>query len=194
MPAASPFVEFFMPLSTVEERELLHTRRIEAHGYARPGGLYDLEAHLVDVKTHDKTGPAGIRRAGEPVHDMSLRLTIDSDLRIVGAQACFDAFPYEGACERIEPNYGKLVGLRIAQGFSSAVRERFAGTRGCTHMTDLIGILATLAFQTMANQRARNAQLVKRPFQLDRCHALATNGEVVRRYYPRWFEPSKTEE
>jgi len=181
-----------MPLSIVEERELLHTRRIEAHGYARPGGLYDLEAHLVDVKTHDKIGPAGVRRAGEPVHDMSLRITIDSDLHIVAAEACFDAFPYQDACDQIAPDYGKLVGLRIAPGFSSAVRERFSGTRGCTHMTDLIGILATLAFQTMANQRARDAQAVSRPFQLDRCHALATSGEIVRRYYPRWFNSSKT--
>jgi hypothetical protein len=183
-----------MPLSSVEERELLHTRRIEARGYARPGGLYDLEAHLVDVKTHDKTGPAGTCRAGDPVHDMSLRITIDSALNIVATEACFDAFPYEDACDRIAPDYGKLVGLRIAPGFSAAVRERLGGTRGCTHMTDLIGILATLAFQTMANQRARDAASVSRPFQLDRCHALATNGEIVRRYYPRWFNPSKADE
>jgi hypothetical protein len=28
----------------------------------------------------------------------------------------------------------------------------------------------------------------KRPFQLDRCHALALDGPVVGRYYPRWYE------
>jgi hypothetical protein len=25
------------------------------------------------------------------------------------------------------------------------------------------------------------------PFQLDRCHALETTSETVRRYYPRWY-------
>ncbi|WP_250477860.1 MULTISPECIES: DUF2889 domain-containing protein [unclassified Caballeronia] len=180
-----------MPLSTIEERELLHTRRIEANGYARPGGLYDLEARLVDVKTHDKIGPAGTRRAGEPIHDMSLRITIDTEMHIVAAEACFDAHPYENVCDRIAPDYGKLVGLRIAPGLSAAVKERLGGTRGCTHMTDLIGVLATLAFQTMANQRARDAQNRERPFQLNRCHALATTGEVVRRYYPRWYASIK---
>ncbi len=26
-----------------------------------------------------------------------------------------------------------------------------------------------------------------RPFQLDRCHALRTDGPAVARYYPRWY-------
>ena len=26
-----------------------------------------------------------------------------------------------------------------------------------------------------------------KPFQLDRCHALETTTENVRRYYPRWY-------
>ena len=50
----------------------------------------------------------------------------------------------------------------------------------------MIGILATLAFQTMANRRAREQQDVKQPFQLNRCHALSTDGAVVAKYYPRW--------
>lgn len=179
-----------MPLSSVDERELLHTRRIEANGYARSGGLYDLEARLVDVKTYDKVGPAGTRPAGEPIHDMSLRITIDANMSIVAAETCFDAFPYQGECDSVTPDYGKLVGLRIAPGMTATVKELFGGTRGCTHMTGLIGVLATLAFQTMANQRARDQQSFKRPFQLNRCHALSTSGEVVRRYYPRWFEPA----
>lgn len=181
-----------MPLTPVPERELLHSRRIEARGYKRQGGLYDLEAHLVDVKTHDKISPAGTRPAGEPIHEMWLRLTIDIDMNIVGAEACFDAFPYAGECDRIAPDYTKLVGLRIAPGLSAAVKARFGGTHGCTHVTDLIGVLATLAFQTMGNQRARDAQAHTRPFQLNRCHALATGGEVVRQYYPRWFDPESS--
>jgi hypothetical protein len=27
----------------------------------------------------------------------------------------------------------------------------------------------------------------ERPFQLDRCHALETTTDTVRRYYPRWY-------
>ncbi|MFM0077066.1 DUF2889 domain-containing protein [Paraburkholderia sediminicola] len=178
-----------MPLTPVPNRTLLHTRTIEAKGYARDDGLYDLEAQLVDVKTHDKVGPAGTRRAGDPIHGMWLRITVDVSLTIMGAEASFDAVPYEGHCERIAPDYGRLVGLMIAPGFTSKARELLGGTRGCTHVTDLVGILGTLAFQTIANRRAREMQATVRPFQLNRCHALAATGDVVRNYYPRWFEP-----
>ena len=71
-----------MPLKPASERHLLHTRKIEANGYSRPGGLYDLEAHLVDTKTHTKESPAGNRMAGEPIHEMWLRITVDESLTI----------------------------------------------------------------------------------------------------------------
>jgi len=175
-----------MPLTPPVARQLLHTRRITAEGYQRTDGLYDLEAHLIDTKTYDRQSPAGIRAAGEPIHEMRLRITIDADMHIRGADACFDAVPYVGVCETVAPDYGKLVGLRIAPGFNAQVKAKLGGTQGCTHVTELIGVLATLAFQTMGNQKAREQQATKRPFQFDRCHALATDGPVVARYYPRW--------
>jgi hypothetical protein len=175
-----------MPLSSPSARQLLHTRRITAEGYQRTDGLYDLEAHLVDTKTFDRETPAKTRAAGQSIHDMRLRITIDAGMHIVGAEAAFDEVPYEQACETVAPDYGKLVGLRIAPGFNSQVRNLLGGRQGCTHMTDLIGVLATLAFQAVANQKAREQQATKRPFQFDRCHGLRTDGPVVARYYPRW--------
>jgi hypothetical protein len=180
-----------MPLSPAGERQLLHTRKIEANGYSRSGGLYDLEAHLIDTKTYTRESPAGNRMAGEPIHEMWLRITVDESLNITAAEAAFDAVPYAGHCGAIAPDYGRLVGLHIAPGFSGQVRTMFNGTQGCTHMSDLIGILATLAFQTMASRRAPEQENVNRPFQLDRCHALAIGGEVVARYYPRWSVQSE---
>ena len=32
----------------------------------------------------------------------------------------------------------------------------------------------------------------RKPFQLDRCHALDSGGEAVRLYYPRWRREAKT--
>ena len=59
--------------------------------------------------------------------------------------------------------------------------------RGCTHITELLGYLPTAAVQTFAGLRAREDQGPGKPFQLDRCHALETTGEAVRRYYPKWY-------
>ncbi|HEX9684589.1 MAG TPA: DUF2889 domain-containing protein, partial [Burkholderiales bacterium] len=52
-----------LPISAVE-RELTHTRRVRYEGYKRADGLWDIEAHLTDVKNHDFTLKTGVRRAG----------------------------------------------------------------------------------------------------------------------------------
>ncbi|HYC38255.1 MAG TPA: DUF2889 domain-containing protein [Usitatibacter sp.] len=166
-------------------REPLHTRRIEVRGYRREDGLFDIEGHLVDTKPYDFKLAAGVRRAGEPIHDMWLRITVDRALTIVEAAAAMDAVPYAGECDRIAPAYLRLVGLGIRPGYQQRVKELLAGTRGCTHVTELALALATAAFQTMAGQRLQPAE--QKPFQLDRCHALASDAPAVARYYPRWY-------
>ncbi|HET9652801.1 MAG TPA: DUF2889 domain-containing protein [Usitatibacter sp.] len=176
-----------MPLSEPEvTREPLHRRAIEINGYKRADGLYDIEGRLVDTKPYDFSLAAGVRRAGEPVHAMWLRITIDRTLTIVDAEAAMDAMPYTGHCNAIVPHYRKLVGLAIRPGYQRHLKDLFGDVRGCTHITELAGALATAAFQTLAGQRVQDPE--KKPFQLDRCHALAATGAVVGRYYPRWYK------
>ena len=166
-------------------REPLHRRAIEIQGFKREDALYDIEGHLVDTKPYDFKLAAGLRPAGQPIHDMWLRITVDRELVIVDAAASTDAMPYEGDCDTIGPAYRKLIGLAIRPGYNQRVKELLGGVRGCTHITELAGILATAAFQTMAGQRLQDPD--KRPFQLDRCHALAETGPAVGRYYPKWY-------
>jgi hypothetical protein len=114
-----------MPLPVPQvERELTHTRRVRYEGYKRADGLWDIEAHLVDTKNHDYRLKTGVRRAGQPIHDMWLRLTIDRSFTVLEASACTDAVPYPGGCETIAPAYRKLVGLNLLRGF----RKRAPGS------------------------------------------------------------------
>src|SRR5688500_19073355 len=126
-------------------REALHTRSSECRGYKRTDGLYDSEGHLVDTKPSAFRLAAGLRPAGEPIHDMWLRITVDRELRIVDAAAAMDRMPYAGDCDRIVPDYRKLVGLAIRPGYTQKVKELLAGVRGCTHVTELAVALATAA-------------------------------------------------
>lgn len=166
-------------------RQALHRRAIEIQGYKREDGLYDIEGHLVDSKAYDFKVAAGVRHAGEPVHDMWLRITVDRELKIVDAAAAMDAMPYVDQCDQIVPAYKLLVGLAIRPGYHQRLKELLGGVRGCTHITELAGALATAAFQTMAGQRIQPEG--QKPFQLDRCHALAVTSPVVGRYYPKWY-------
>jgi hypothetical protein len=175
-----------MPLSEPKvAREGLHRRNITIRGYKRADGLFDIEGHLHDSKDYDFKVASGARKAGEPVHSMWLRITIDKKLHIVDAEASTDAMPYAGYCDAITPDYKKLIGLVIRPGFTNRVKELFGGTKGCTHITELVGTLATAAFQTLAGQGTQTPG--NKPFPLDRCHALESTQPAVQRFYPQWY-------
>lgn len=178
-----------LPDPTVPRRRA-HTRRIELEGFVREDGLYELDAALVNVKDLDYPLASGLRRAGDPVHLMRVRLTLDGEFGIVDAFACSDAVPYPGQCDTIGPAYRRLIGLNLVRGFRRTVGEMFADVRGCTHLTELLLSLPTAAIQTFATFRRDNEEVAEKPFQLDRCHALESSAEAVRLYYPRWHRPT----
>jgi hypothetical protein len=175
-----------LPISEVE-RELTHTRRVRYEGYKRADGLWDIEAHLTDVKNHDFTLKTGVRRAGLPVHDMTVRVTIDRKFNVVHAIAVSDAVPYPGGCEAAAPEYAKLVGLNLLKKFRDGLRERLGGVQGCTHITEMLAALPTAAIQTFAGEMREDRPSGRKPFQLDQCLAMDTSGETVKKWYPEWY-------
>lgn len=176
-----------MPLPPAAPRRRLHERTARYEGFAREDGLFDIDGYLVDVKDHAHTLLSGPRAAGEPVHAMGVRLTIDRACTIHAVEARMDAFPYPAGCPRIEPSYERLVGANLLHGFRKRVIDMFGGIAGCTHLNELLAGIPTAAVQTFAGLLPREDHGDEKPFQLDRCHALATTSDVVRRYYPKWY-------
>lgn len=182
-----------MPLPVPEiEREHTHTRRVRYEGYKRGDGLWDIEAHLNDVKNHDYALKTGVRRAGQPIHDMWVRVTIDRHFNVVDALAVMDAFPYPGGCEAPASAYRKLIGLNLVRGFRQRVRELLGGVQGCTHITEMLAGLPTAAIQSFAGEVPEERDDGKKPFQLDQCMALETTGATVRTWYPRWYRKERS--
>jgi len=175
-----------MPLTPPVPRERLHTRTVVGDGYQRADGLFDLEARLVDTKARPYPLMSGVREPGEPVHDMWIRVTIDREFAIRAVDASMPSIPYPGGCDCIEGAYQKLVGANLMHGFRRVVKDRLGGVHGCSHLTELVGYLPTLAVQMFAGL-VREIEGAEKPFQLDRCHALETRSETVRRYYPKWY-------
>jgi Protein of unknown function (DUF2889) len=182
-----------MPLSAPSQREPLHTRRIECRGYRRQDGLWDIEGHLVDTKTYAwHSDYRGEVAPGVPVHEMWLRLTVDDDLVVHAAEAASDHYPFR-LCPEVTPNFADLKGLRIGPGWRRRLRELVGGTKGCTHLVELLGPLATTAYQTIfpaREKRARQTSARKRPEFLDTCYALASDGEVVKAHWPEFYTGS----
>ena len=180
-----------MPLSNPVVRKLAHTRAIECKGYERDDGLWDIEAHLIDTKTyvHSRRDGGRERQPGQPVHDMWLRLTIDLEMKVHDAEAATDDGPYPH-CGSIAPNFKALIGATIGPGWRRKTLELLGGTKGCTHLVELLGPIGTTAFQTTGRAReARNAgkALVKRPYQLNACHVYKDDSDAVRERWPQFY-------
>lgn len=180
-----------MPLSKSAPRRHIHTREIRCLGFEREDGLWDIEGTMIDTKTYnvDNQDRNGIA-AGEPVHEMRVRLTIDTDMVVHEIEVATDSGPY-GMCGDIVASYQSLKGLKVSAGWRRGVLERLGGAKGCTHHTDLLlGPIAVTAFQTMRKVRAQRAEAAgptARPVTLDTCHALASTSPVVKSRWPQFY-------
>lgn len=138
-----------MPLPRSAPRKLLHMRDIALRGYEREDGLYDIEGHLTDIKTYSlgtKERPGF--GAGEPVHNMWLRLTVTPEMEIRAVDTDMESTPYS-YCLGAGPNMQRIVGLRIGKGFIKECMARLGGGEGCTHLRELLQPISTVAFQTI---------------------------------------------
>ncbi len=180
-----------MPLSTPVERELIHHRSLNCKSYQRQDGLLDIEGHLLDVKSYDFDNfDRGKINAGEPVHEMWLRLTIDEDMFIHEAEAITDASPYF-ICPNITDNFIKLKGIQIKHGWRKHINKIVGTTLGCTHLVELLPLLGTIAFQTtylIKSKRDNWATQNKKPDLLESCHVFATDSPIVKREWPKYYD------
>ncbi|MEZ5534129.1 MAG: DUF2889 domain-containing protein [Thiolinea sp.] len=186
-----------MPLSTPSPRKLSHTRVVTCTGFEREDGLWDIEGRIVDTKAYSFSNKdrGGSIEAGEPLHDMSIRLTIDIDMKIHAAEQCTDASPYN-YCQSVEHFCRNLVGQSIGPGWTKRVKETMGAGKGCTHVTELLLPMATTAFQTLVRAKYKDVTSgagagqtgsSNPPKFINSCHALQIDGPVVKEHWPQFY-------
>ncbi len=167
-------------------REELHHRKVDLRFFRRSDALYEVEGRLVDTKTHpfrrmlaEKEPPPG-----QHLHDITVRLVLDSELQVHAAVTEMRATPFNicpGAAGTLQP----LVGLRIGVGWHKRIRELLGGAASCTHIVELLGPMATTAIQGLAPQRVATigdpGNDAQRRAWVDSCYAFAADREVVAR-------------
>ena len=150
-----------MPLSTPTARKSLHNREISCKGFHRRDGLWDIEGRLTDRKNYSfKNETRGMVNAGDPIHDMWIRVTLDDNLLIINVEAATDASPYS-ICSDITKNFERLIGITIGPGWRRLVQSRVGGVLGCTHLVELLGPIATTAYQTIFSEKAESIKSPK---------------------------------
>ena len=178
-----------MPLPPPDcAREPSHQRAITIQAYARADGLWDVEGHLADAWPRPMPCAGGTLPAGQPMHSMWLRFTVDRTATIVAVQAATDAGPYGEACASIAPDYAQLVGVQVGRGYRDTIRKLFGRTAGCTHMNELAGVMGSAVLQALWEVLTHGSE--DKPFSIDGCHALKSDGPQVAKFFPRWFRPT----
>ncbi|MBO3277406.1 DUF2889 domain-containing protein [Pseudomonas schmalbachii] len=183
-------------------RTLLHDRHVHCRGYLRDDGLIDIEGSIVDVKPVPSQTLYKTVEAGEPFHLMRMLLTVDMDFVIQDVKAFTEAAPTP-ICGNIASAYEALRGLKIGPGFKKQVSQRVGGVHGCTHLTELLGPMATTLYQTtfelmrkLENEKAArdpDYQSTRNNWVIGTCHAYHPDSEVTRKLLALGAETNRKE-
>lgn len=175
------------PIPGFSPRKSVHTRRVNCEGFEREDGLLEIEGLLVDTKPMPLQMPTRMLPADEPVHQMRVTLVLDLHRTILDVRVVTEHSPYP-VCGEIVSSYRQLVGLRIEPGFTQQVKRMFRGVQGCSHITEMLPVIASTAFQMLWADGDFDgvdpSGSAVRTSPLGGCHALRLDGEVVRTYFP----------
>jgi hypothetical protein len=183
-----------MPLPAPQARTHLHTRAVVYRGYQREDGLWDIEAEMTDTKTYPlDRSERGDMPPGTPIHGMAIRATVDDDMTIREIATSSDHTPFAECQQGVDPMQ-QMVGVTMGPGWRQASEKALGGTRGCTHLRELLFNMATAAYQTVPEYRARlrrqsgtpEAENAGPPYHVGKCIAWDFDGAVVQRHYPKF--------
>ena len=106
--------------------------------------------------------PEGLYVQDDPepleIHQMQVQWIVQlPELEIIDAGVVFETHPHP-SCPGIAAHYEKLVGLKVARGFTHKVRELFGGPRGCTHTTALLQAMGPAVVQSTWSVSVKKAR------------------------------------
>lgn len=178
-----------MPLPMPSARREVHRRTIEMTAFARDDGMFDVEARLIDRKPFDFLRPSSPEPvpAGQALHDLWVRLTVDTDFVVRSIAAASDVTPWS-LCREAEATLQVLVGEPVARGWSSKVKERLRGTASCTHLMEMLVTMGTTALQGIRG--ADPKRRLGAEGKIDSCYAYGRQRSVVKMLWPEHHRPA----
>jgi len=169
--------------------EKLHRRRIDVTTYEYDEQRLIVEGTLKDDRFQDSHLITGEKLPGGAVHHMAIRLLVNcSNLLIEDVDVELISVPRE-VCRETIHCLAQIKGLTIAKGFMLKVKKIAGGSKGCTHLLELLQAMAPAVFQGFASHQARKPSAAdpahaKRVYEflLNTCHAWREDGPYVKLY------------
>ena len=183
-----------MPLPPSDvKRKHVHTRTIACQGFERVDGAWEggrLDHRHQDLwrrftRTDSRTPGRAHARHGYAPYGCRQH----ADHRYRGRSGSF-ALPH---LSHITPSFRKPIGLSLTKGFRKSVRDLLGGNKGCVHLVDILGPMATTLFKTTTKRRFKQLRDAEdrgeklRPPVINTCHAWSSDGPVVKRDFPDFY-------
>jgi hypothetical protein len=164
----------------------LHTRKIDVTTYDYDGQRIIVEGVLKDDRFQDSHGITGETFPQGVIHHMVIRLLINcSNLLIEDVDVDLVSVPREECRETIDC-LAPIKGLTVTKGFTSRVKKAAGGTKGCTHLVELMQAMAPAVFQGFgAHQSQQPVNLdsdrakMLLQFLVNTCHVWREDGPFV---------------
>ena len=182
-------------LPAAAPRTHVHTRSVQFRGYRREDGLWDIEGEMTDEKAYAyDTSDRGRLEAGDHVHGMRIRLTVDDAMKISDVAVAMPATPFP-ECQQSKAPLSLLIGHTLGAGWRHTIEQTMGGIKGCTHLRELLFNMATAAYQTIPLYREHLRRLAglpapkqtRPPPHMGKCLAWDFDGPVVKRNKPPFF-------
>ena len=167
---------------TEVKRTALHRRQIDAEGFLREDGLWDIEVALRDSKAYEMRLPSRAIPVGDYLHRMKLIVTVDTRLVIQDIRTEMQDTPYSD-CGAAGLRYESLIGLQIKKGWLDEAKQMLGRTASCTHLTELLPVAATAAIQTIRGYKINqdtNYESIRssQDQMMDSCYGYRKGGEA----------------
>ena len=167
----------------------LHKRNIAVTTYNYDEQRMIVEGILKDDRLHEYHMITGEIKPRGVIHYMSISLLVNcSNLSIEDVDVDLMSVP-EKECMETITCLDSIKGLTITRGFTAKVKKIAGGKKGCTHLMELLLVMAPAAIQGLIAYRAQKASAfnhdrAKRAVEylIDTCHAWSEDGPFVKRY------------
>lgn len=129
------------------KEDKIQNRKINVTTYEVDDKTIVVCGELIDHRLVDTHGVVdGLRPAGI-VHHMRICLKVDlATLTIADIEVELPAIP-KTECIEMNQSLACIKGLRVTSGFTSAVKSRVGGAKGCIHLTTLLLTMAPVVLQ-----------------------------------------------
>ncbi len=162
----------------------VHVRQTEIKTFDLGGHRVLVEGTLKDTRSQPSSEKP-VEKSMVLIHDLVARIWVQGpDLTITAVEAEMLHVPRE-MCPEVLPGIQKLVGLRVATGYTQKVKKLIGDVKGCSHLTHLFLSLGPTAVQGYwaAYGRELGARSLSNPAVsrvIDSCRVWRRDGPLVR--------------